>query len=46
MVPVPHDGVDEQHGSPGPPQLRQVPPVVLVVEHFVPGALHTLPQQL
>jgi hypothetical protein len=46
MVPAPHEGVVVQQGSPGPPQLKQVPPVVLVVEHFVPGALQTLPQQL
>ena len=46
MVLAPHDGDVVQQGSPGPPQLRQVPPVVPVVEHLVLGALQTFPQQL
>ena len=46
VVPVEHACAPVQQGSPGPPQAMQVPPVVAVVEHLVPVAVHTLPQQL
>lgn len=44
IVPLPQAAPVVQHAWPGPPQATHVPPVVAVVEHFVCGAVQTLPQ--
>jgi hypothetical protein len=46
VVPLPQAGALVQHGSPGPPQLMQVPGVTVdVEEHLAPAALQVVPQQ-